>query len=76
MFKDLVFEKAPAEKDENNLKKRPVIARRRDFCARPHFVRNDPGSDKLRKLFGHKQHIRDLIKSNGFKPNYFYQTSK
>ena len=31
LFKGLVFEKAAAEKDENNSKKRPVVTGRRDF---------------------------------------------
>ena len=51
LFQDLVFEKADAEKNENNSRKRLVVTERRDFCATPHFARDGPSSDKLRKLF-------------------------
>ena len=81
LCEDLVFQKADCKKDENSSRKRLLVTGRREFSATPHFARDDPSIDKLRKVFdglqiiNHTQCIWDLIKSNGFKTSYFNQTS-
>ena len=51
LCEDLVFRKADCKKDENSSRKRLLVTGRRDFSATPHFARDDPSTDKLRKVF-------------------------
>ena len=78
LFSDLTFEKADADKDLNKLRKRPIVAGKRKFCATPLFARSSC-SEKVKKLsddlftLGQGSVTATLLKGNNYIPeqNFF-----
>ena len=79
-FTDLTFEKADANKDKNNSRKRPIVTGKRNFCATPMFAKQ-PESAKIKKLSddllssGQDCVFANLLKANSYKPCFFFTTS-
>ena len=79
LLKELVFEKADAEKDEINSRKRPSVTETFvPHCILPRVVSaaiNRGNYLMVFKMLIASNMLGDIIKVNDFNPSYFYQTS-
>ena len=69
LLKELVFEKADAEKEEINSRKSPSVTERRNICVAPYFARGRFSGDKQRKLFDDLQNINHKQYAGGYNKN-------
>ena len=79
LFSDLIFEKADAEKDKNNTRKRPLVTGKRDYCSYPsHEITSH---EKIQKLctslesLGQGLYMATLLRGNDFTSCDLFHTS-
>ena len=79
LFSDLIFEKADAEKDKNNTRKRPLVTGKRDYCSYPsHEITSH---EKIQKLctslesLGQGLYMATLLRGNNFTSCDLFHTS-